>query len=164
MAFGTVRPGWTIPERVGRMSETIVVGTDGSETATQAVKEAMRLAKALDGELHVVTAYKRLRDAKIKGAPEGAVKVWAPLPDDLARGIVEEAGAMVRIAGLKGDAHMVEKDPADALLEVADQVGADLIVVGSQGMAGAKRLLGSVPNKISHGARCNVLIVATRKS
>jgi nucleotide-binding universal stress UspA family protein len=146
------------------MSEAIVVGTDGSETARQAVEEAVRLAKALDAELHVVTAYKALRGAKVKGAPDGAAKVWQPLPDDAARPIVEEAGAMVRVAGLKGDARMVEKDPADALLGVADEVGASLIVVGSQGMTGAKRLLGSVPNKISHEARCNVLIVATHKS
>lgn len=145
------------------MSETIVVGTDGSETATQAVKEAIRLAKAFDAELHVVTAFKPVRGAKIAGAPEGAAKVWAVLPDDLARTIAEEAGARVRVAGVDGKTHLVEKDPADALLEVADQVGASLIVVGSQGMAGAKRLLGSVPNKISHEAHCNVLIVSTHK-
>jgi nucleotide-binding universal stress UspA family protein len=145
------------------MSETIVVGTDGSETAQQAVAEAVRLAKALGGEVHVVTAYKPLRDAKIVGAAEGAAKVWAVLPDDLARSAIEEAESVVRVAGVKGDAHLVQKDPADAVLEVAKQVGANLIVVGSQGMAGAKRLLGSVPNKISHEARCNVLIVSTQK-
>jgi nucleotide-binding universal stress UspA family protein len=146
------------------MSEKIVVGTDGSQTAKQAVAEAVRLAKAFDAELRVVTAYKAVRGAKISGAPEGAAKVWAPLPDDLATGIVDEAAAAVRIAGVKGAKHLVEKDPADALLDVAAKVGADLIVVGSQGMAGAKRLLGSVPNKVSHEARCNVLIVSTQKA
>jgi ubiquinone biosynthesis protein len=58
--------------------------------------------------------------------------------------------------------HAVRKDPADALLAVADEVGASMIVVGSKGMHGARRLaLGNVPNKVSHHARCNVLIVAT---
>jgi nucleotide-binding universal stress UspA family protein len=56
----------------------------------------------------------------------------------------------------------VQHDPADAILEVADEVGATLIVVGSKGMHGARRLaLGNVPNKVSHRARCNVLIVST---
>lgn len=146
------------------MSETIVVGTDGSETAKQAVAEAVRMAKAFDGELHVVTAYKALRGAKIVGAPEGAAKVWQPLPDDLARTIIEQAGAVVRTSGVKGETHLLEEDPADALLEVANKVGATMIIVGSQGMSGARRLLGSVPNKVSHEADCNVLIVATHKA
>ncbi len=54
-----------------------------------------------------------------------------------------------------------QKDPAEALLSVAAKVDADLIVVGNHGMHGAKRLLGSVPNEVSHKARCNVLIVST---
>lgn len=145
------------------MSETIVVGTDGSQTAQQAVAEAVRLAKAFRAEVHVVTAYKALRGARIAGAPEGAAKVWALHPDDLAARTAEAAIASVRLAGVTCESHLVEHDPADALLEVAQEVGADLIVVGSQGMAGAKRLLGSVPNKVSHEARCNVLIVSTHK-
>ena len=58
--------------------------------------------------------------------------------------------------------HAVQEDPADALISVADTVDATMIVVGSKGMHGARRLtLGNVPNKVSHHARCNVLIVAT---
>lgn len=57
--------------------------------------------------------------------------------------------------------HLLERDPADALLEVADQVNARMIVVGNRGMAGPRRVLGSVPNTVSHGARCSVLIVST---
>lgn len=143
------------------MSGAIVVGTDGSDTAQRAVDEAARLARALDSELHVVTAYKGLRGAKIVGAPQGAVEVWGPLPNDLARSINEEAGARVRASGLSVTTHLLEREPADALLQIADELDAELIVVGSQGMAGAKRLLGSVPNKVSHHARRNVLIVST---
>ena len=145
------------------MSEKIVVGTDGSDTAEQAVSEAIRLAKALGAEVHVVTAYKATRGAKIAGAPEGAAKVWAVLPDELAQRTIEEAVSHVRLAGVAVESHLVERDPADAVLDVARKVAADLIVVGNQGMAGAKRLLGSVPNKISHEAPCNVLIVSTHK-
>lgn len=146
------------------MPETIVVGTDGSETAQQAVAEAVRLAKALDADLHVVTAFEPVRGAKLVGAPEGAAKFYGPLTNDLARSTIDDAASRIRAAGVKVEPHMVQKAPADALLGVAKEIGADLIVVGSQGMSGAKRLLGSVPNKVSHEASCNVLIVSTHKS
>jgi nucleotide-binding universal stress UspA family protein len=145
------------------MGETIVVGTDGSDTAQQAVAEAVRLAKALDAELHLVTAFEPLRRSKVH-APEGAQKFYGPMSNELARSTIDDAASRVRAAGVKVEPHMVQRDPADALLDVAKEVGANLIVVGSQGMSGARRLLGSVPNKVSHEARCNVLIVSTHKS
>jgi nucleotide-binding universal stress UspA family protein len=144
------------------MGESIVVGTDGSQSAGRALEEAVRVAKALGAELHVVSAFEPTRGARIAGAPEGAAKVWQPLPDDKVEAMLSEAAAAVRIAGLEVQTHAERKDPADALIDVAQQVGASLIVVGSKGMHGARRLaLGNVPNKVSHQARCNVLIVAT---
>ncbi len=143
------------------MGDSIVVGTDGSETAKQAVSEAVRLAKALSAPVHVVSAYQP-QHARVSGAPEGAAKVWQPLPHDEVERILSEAVAGVRLAGIEATSHAIRKDPADALLHVADEVGASMIVVGSKGMHGARRLaLGNVPNKVSHHARCNVLIVAT---
>ena len=94
------------------MSDKIVVGTDGSETAQRAVDEAVRLAQALNGELHLVTGYRALRGAKIPAAPAGAAKVWAPLPDFQARGIIEEAVSRVRMAGVPVQSHLLEEDPA----------------------------------------------------
>lgn len=146
------------------MSDLIVVGTDGSDTAQQAVVEAVRLAKALDAEIHVVTAFEPARGTKIVGAPEGAAKFWGPLTNDVARSTIDDAQARIRAAGVTVHPHMVQKAPADALLDVAREVGATMIVVGSQGMSGPRRLLGSVPNKVSHEAKCNVLIVSTHKS
>lgn len=144
------------------MDDSIVVGTDGSETAKQAVAEAVRMAKALGAPLHVVSAFEPLRGAHVTGAPDGAAKVWAPLPDDAVESILSQAVTGVRLAGVEATPHAIRKDPADALIDVADQVGATMIVVGSKGMHGARRLaLGNVPNKVSHRARCNVLIVAT---
>jgi nucleotide-binding universal stress UspA family protein len=144
------------------MDDSIVVGTDGSETAKQAVAEAVRLAKALGAQVHVVSAYEPLRGARVTGAPEGAAKVWQPLPDDQVEAILSQAVAGVRRAGVEVTPHAVRRDPADALVEVAEEVKATMIVVGSKGMHGARRLaLGNVPNKVSHQARCNVLIVAT---
>jgi nucleotide-binding universal stress UspA family protein len=142
------------------MAEAIVVGTDGSETASQAVREAMRLARALGAELHLVAAYEPER-VSIKGAPEGAAKVWAPLPDSRAERILTEEAAASRIDGITAKTHAIQSDPAHALLAVAEEVKAGMIVVGSRGMHGARRVLGSVPNTISHRANCNVLIVHT---
>ena len=87
--------------------------------------------------------------------------MWAPLPDDRVEAILGEVAAGIRIAGLTVTPHD-PGDAADALIEVAEKVGATMIVVGSQGMHGAQRIrLGNVANKVSHRARCNVLIVAT---
>ncbi len=144
------------------MSDVIVVGTDGSDTAKIAVQEAVRMAKALGAEIHIVSAFEPLRGAHVTGAPEGAARVWAPLPDSQVESSVSEAEAAVRLAGVPVKTHTKQQDPADALLEVADEVGASLIVVGNRGMHGARRfVLGSVPNTVSHKARCNVLIVST---
>ena len=147
------------------MAEAIVVGTDGSDSAKQAVEEAVRLAKALGAELHLVSAFKPLRGAHIQGAAEGAAKIWQPLPDSEVESTLSEAAAAARTRDVTVSTHAVERDAADALLEVAEKVSAKLIVVGSRGMHGAKRLsLGNVPNQVSHRARCNVLIVATEDS
>lgn len=142
------------------MSETIVVGTDGSETAKRAVQEAVRLAKALQAELHIVTGFRPMH-ATISGAPAGAAKVWQPLPDSHVEATIQEAEAGVRLAGAKAKTHVVKGDPADALLNIAKDVGASTIVVGNRGMRGGRRVLGSVPNTVSHKASCNVLIVQT---
>ena len=143
------------------MYESIVVGTDGSETAKRAVAEATRLAEVMKSTVHLVAAYEPLRGARITGAPAGAAKVWAVRPDAQVEAIVEQASAIVRMHGVEVKSHALTGDPADALLEIAERESADLIVVGSQGMHGASRILGSVPNKVSHRARCHVLIVAT---
>jgi nucleotide-binding universal stress UspA family protein len=144
-----------------RVYKSIVVGTDGSQTAERAVAEATRLAKALGSELQVVSAYEPLRGARIVGAPEGEAKAWAVAPDAKVHGVVEEASATARMSGVAVKAHAITGDPADALLEIADRERADLIVVGNRGMHGVTRVLGSVPNKVSHRARCSVLIVST---
>ena len=140
------------------MYESIVVGTDGSVTAQRAVDEATRLAKALGARLHVVSAFEPLRGARVVGAPKGEPTV---APDANVRAIVDEAAARVRLSDVSVQAHTVDGDPADALIETARRERASLIVVGSCGMHGVGRVLGSVPNKVSHRARCHVLIVAT---
>jgi nucleotide-binding universal stress UspA family protein len=111
--------------------------------------------------MHIVSAYEPVRGTRIVGAPEAAAKVWAVAPDARVQVVVEEALADARICGVEARSHTLTGDPADALLEVARQENADLIVVGNHGMHGVKRVLGSVPNKVSHNARCSVLIACT---
>jgi nucleotide-binding universal stress UspA family protein len=144
------------------LPESIVVGTDGSETASRALAEATRFAKALAAELHIVSAYEPLHGAKVAG-PGNTVEGQSVPADAKVRTVVDEAAAHARMGGVDATTHTVAGDPADALLEVAEKLDASLIVVGSRGMHGMKRVLGSVPNKVSHSARCSVLIVSTDK-
>ena len=142
------------------MSESIVVGTDGSATAKRAVAEAVRLAKALGAEVHVVCAHDPMRGVAAAGA-SGFVVVPTEDDDEAVAATLADAQASVADDGVAVHTHAVRANPTDALVSVAAQTGASLIVVGNQGMHGAKRVLGSVPNSVSHKARCNVLIVST---
>jgi len=143
------------------MVDVIVVGTDGAETAQLAVDEAIRLAKRLGSVLHVVSAFLPVQ-LNVAGALAGAPVIWEPLPDTEVHDTLVRAAALAGERGVEAITHAIEAYPVDALLEVAKDVGATMLVVGSIGMHGAKRLkLGNVPNQISHKARCNVLIVYT---
>jgi nucleotide-binding universal stress UspA family protein len=145
------------------MIESIVVGTDGSDTANVAVAEAAQLAKAAGARVHVVSAYHPLRGAKVSASGAGGEQAaWQVQPDAGAESAVNEALAILRMDGVQAEAHTRTGDPAEAILEVAEEEDASLIVVGNKGMTGAKRfLLGSVPSKLSHHAPCSVLIVRT---
>ena len=146
------------------MFNRIVVGTDGSETASEAVKQAVDLAKLSGATLSIVSAYapvsgKRVGDEK-QGAPEDVQFGIGPRED--VNLVLDAAAANAKSEGIEVQTHPVEGDPAEGILNVAEQSNADLIVVGNKGMTGAKRfLLGSVPNKVSHHAPCSVLIIRT---
>jgi nucleotide-binding universal stress UspA family protein len=146
------------------MFKSIVVGTDGSDTATQAVREAIDLAGALGAKLELVSAYEPVPAQRLKEerrqAPEDLQ--WAINPREDVDATLDAAAALAREAGVVVDLYARQGDPADAILDVAEEREADLIVVGNKGMTGAKRfLLGSVPNKVSHHAPCSVLIIRT---
>lgn len=142
----------------------IVVGTDGSDTAKQAVSQAADLAKQVGASLDVVSAYEpvsstRLRE-EMKEAPADVAHAISPTEDVDAT--LAEAAESVKALGVEVTTHSRQGDPSDAILDVAEEQKADLIIVGNKGMTGAKRfLLGSVPNKVSHHAPCSVLIVRT---
>ncbi|MFI5009065.1 MAG: universal stress protein [Solirubrobacterales bacterium] len=146
------------------MFRSIVVGTDGSDTATQAVSQAADLASAVGATLEIVSAYEpvpaqRLREER-RDTPEELE--WAINPREDVDSTLEVAAEVARKAGVSVNTYSRQGDPADAILDVAEEREADLIVVGNKGMTGAKRfLLGSVPNKVSHHAPCSVLIIRT---
>jgi nucleotide-binding universal stress UspA family protein len=146
------------------MFKSIVVGTDGSDTASEAVRQATDLARTVGANLEIVSAYEpvpsqRLRQER-RDAPEDLQ--WAISPREDVDAALEAAATPAREAGVAVKVHSRQGDPSDAILDVAEEIGADLVVVGNKGMTGAKRfLLGSVPNKVSHHAPCSVLIVRT---
>src|SRR4051794_9603214 len=140
----------------------IVVGTDGSETAQQALREAGDLAKSTGAKLHIVSAYVPAAGTRLAGSEGPERAQWVVGPDVQVDSVLDEAAGAMHARGVDTECHARKGDPADALLEVAEQERADMIVVGNKGMTGTKRfLLGSVPDKVSHHAPCSVLIVRT---
>jgi nucleotide-binding universal stress UspA family protein len=146
------------------MFDRIVVGTDGSETAKVAVQQAADLAGQVGATLVVVSAYEpvpasRLREER-QEVPTDLAHIVSPSED--VEALLAETADTVKKRGVDVETSARQGDPADAILDVAEEKRADLIIVGNKGMTGAKRfLLGSVPNKVSHHAPCSVLIVRT---
>jgi nucleotide-binding universal stress UspA family protein len=142
----------------------MVVGTDGSETAGEAVRQATELAQQLGAKVHVVSAYEPVSEGRLREERQqvpGDLQ-WMVNPREDVDETLTAAAERLRDAGVEVATHAREGDPADAILDVAEEEDADLIVVGNKGMTGAKRfLLGSVPNKISHHAPCSVMIIRT---
>jgi nucleotide-binding universal stress UspA family protein len=140
------------------MFASVVVGVDASQTAGEAFRYALELVKESGGTLHIVTAYK------------GSTVTPGELPDEFidAAGTGSQASALLddlasrsRAVGVTVVTHVQRLDPADAIVAVAEEQGADLIVVGNKGMKGVRRVLGSVPNDVAHRAPCSTLIVQT---
>lgn len=131
------------------MFERIVVGAAETEAAKLAIANARELARLTGAEVHLVLAFDPYRD-RIDPEERPATAHAQEFLDDL----VTSFDGIVRT-------HAVAGDPADAILEVARDADADLIVVGNKGMQGKSRILGSVTNTVSHHAPCSVLIVST---
>ena len=143
------------------MYKSIVVGTDGSETAEVALRRAVALAGLAGARLHVVSAYEPV-PARVGGTqPVAEAAEWSIGPHFKVDAVLQRAEHIAREGGVELEVHAPTSDAAAALVDVAKQQDADLIVLGSRGMHGPRRVLGSVPNKVSHRAPCDVLIVQT---
>jgi len=135
----------------------VVVGADDSQTALQAVMAAANLARLTGGTLHIVTAYDP-KSVRAQDLPEEFRQSSTAHPADV---LLDGLSRIVQKQGLEPLVHAASGDPVDAIVQVAEKVNADLIVVGNKGMKGVRRMLGSVPNSVAHGAPCSVLIIDT---
>jgi nucleotide-binding universal stress UspA family protein len=143
------------------MFKSIVVGTNGTETADIAVNRAVELAKLTGATLHVVSAYEPA-PARVGGSrPPAEAAEWAISPHFKVDAVLDRATDIAKAGDVELEVHGPKGDAASAILSAAEQFDADLIVLGSKGMQGARRVLGSVPNSVSHRASCDVLIVQT---
>jgi nucleotide-binding universal stress UspA family protein len=143
------------------MIKTVAVGTDGSGTASKAVEFALDLAGRYDAKIVFLSAYKPVAEERLKrearDAPEDVQ--WQINPAEDVEPTLRDAEDAAREKGLECASEAREGDPSKVLVELASKHGADVLVIGNKGMQ--RKVLGSVPNTVSHKADCSVLIVKT---
>lgn len=137
------------------MITTVAVGTDGSETAGEAIRQAAEIARRFDAKLVLVSAFE---DSNAAAAGSSEVD-WVSNPAARARAILERTESELRRSGIDCETRADSGEAADVILRLAEECDADLLVIGNRGMK--RRVLGSVPNTVTHKARCSVLVVKT---
>jgi nucleotide-binding universal stress UspA family protein len=139
------------------MFDVVVVGADASATARRAVEAATEIALMSGGTLHLVSAFgpKSYADTS---RPAEFKHISSESEVDA---LLQSLSFIAKNRGVPTFLHAATGAPADVLIEKADELGADLLVVGNKGMKGARRVLGSVPNSVVHGANCSVAIIDT---
>lgn len=135
--------------------QTIIVGTDGSDTAAIAAKDAAELARKLDAELHLVTVLRKTSTTVVRGGGES----WQISGLDRAEAML--AATKGTLGGGRIVCNVLDGDPAKALVAEAERIGADIIVVGNKRTHGPARVLGAIANDIVAHAPCGVLICKT---
>ena len=144
------------------MISTIAVGIDGSATATRALETAVDLAEHYEARLVVISAISpssgETGAVRLSGAAS-AHPGWAANEAEQVERILAVAEESAAERGVECRSAMAPGEPADVIVDLAEQHQAELLVVGNKGMA--RRVLGSVPNSVSHKATCSVLVVKT---
>jgi len=141
----------------GTTISTVAVGTDGSQTADRAIDEAAEIAKRFSARVVLVGAFS---DSAPDAAGAGDVeRQWKWRPYARMQTNLERCEAALRGRGIECETRMEEGDPAEVLVQLARECNADLLVIGNKGMH--RRVLGSVPNTVTHRAECSVLVVKT---
>jgi nucleotide-binding universal stress UspA family protein len=138
------------------MFDVVLVGADGSETARRAVEAACEICAMSKGTLHIVTAFDQ--QSVVGGDAHEFKNV---VNEDDGQALLQTLSFIAKRHGVEPVLHGAKGDPSNILIAKAEEVGADLVVVGNRGMKGVRRVLGSVPNSVAHGANCSVLIVDT---
>jgi nucleotide-binding universal stress UspA family protein len=162
---GTARTG-TKDKEGDPMFSTIVVGTDGSQTARRAVAVAAGLARRFDAHLHLVYGYRNPAAGPLE---EGRLDDPGPVLagpattrwQEASEAVLAEALADPALEGVRTQGHSVAGGAPEVIMAVAERTGADLIVVGNRGMHGGRQSQDSVPEAVAHNAPCHVLIAKT---
>lgn len=143
------------------MVNKVAVGTDGSETAAIAVDFAIDMAERYGSELIVASSYRPVREDRLRKEQEEAPEdiQWSINPTEDVDATLREVEDKARERGLRVTSEARQGDPAEVLCEIAGELEADVLVVGNKGIR--RRVLGSVPNSVSHKAPCSVMIVKT---
>lgn len=151
------------------MVSTVAIGVDGSQTAAKAVEMGAEVARRYDASVVLLSAIHTSARASAAAATAGMATAglaigsveldWAYDKGARIRHVLESTESRLRRSGLECRTLIDEGDAGDVLVRLAQECGADLLVVGSKGMQ--RRVLGSVPNTVTHKARCSVLVVKT---
>jgi nucleotide-binding universal stress UspA family protein len=141
------------------MLSTVAVGTDGSATAAKAVEAAAEIARRFDAKLVLLSVS---QDSSHELPDAGGVSEelqWAFNKHARVREMLSRTEQELRERKIDCRTMVDEGDPAEVLVRLAEECGADLLVIGNRGMR--RRMLGSVPNSVSHKAPCSVYVVKT---
>ena len=137
------------------MFTTVAVGTDGSATAAEAVRVAAEMARRFEAGLVLVSAFQD--SAGVAG--DSRETAWASSTSARVREMLARTEEELQRDGVACRTLVDEGDPAEVLVRLAEESGADVLVIGNKGMN--RRVLGSVPNTVTHKAHCSVLVVRT---
>ena len=143
------------------MVQTVAVGTDGSGTADKAVEFAIEMASRYEARIVFISAYVPKRESELRRerteAPDDMQ--WQINPAEDVDATLRDCEERAEEKGLRWTSEAREGDAAKVLVELAESNDADVLVIGNKGMR--RKLLGSVPNTVSHNAPCSVMIVKT---
>jgi nucleotide-binding universal stress UspA family protein len=144
-----------------QMVSTVAVGTDGSDRAAKAVEFAIDLAKRYDARLVAISSYRPVsEDRLLKELKDAPMEIqWSINPMEDVEAILSSVESRALEAGLEVTTVAGDGNPVDVLVQHAAEQGADVLVVGNKGIK--RRVLGSVPNSVTHKAECTVIVVKT---
>ena len=140
------------------MISIVAVGTDGSETADEAVREAAEIARRFGAKLVLLSAFERSKGSSAARSQNVELQ-WTSNSSARVRSILERIEEDLGKDGIDCETRADEGDAGEVLVRLAEECGADLLVIGNKGMK--RRVLGSVPNTVTHNAGCSVLVVKT---
>ena len=139
------------------MFDVVIVGADDSRTARRAVEAAVNLAEISNGQLHIVSVFER--HPHLDSSLPNEFKNLSDEGDIEA--LLQSLSFIATSRGIQPVLHAGRGDAADVIIKRAEEVHADIVVVGNRGMKGVRRVLGSVPNTVAHHAHCSVMVVDT---